>query len=107
MSVDEILARTPKHDLSGDRNVRILLKSDRRFVRIPVVEDDCNAGFGDTSLTALVNEILNETNGIENVGFTTAVEAGDRVERFVPNCLVSTLNHSQRILCQVQASAMT
>jgi hypothetical protein len=49
-------------------------------------------------LTALVDEVLevlradgahvrnteNKANGIEDVGFTRAVEAGDRVERFVP-----------------------
>lgn len=44
--------------LTGDGDLLAVLQPNRTFFTVGVVEDDCHAGFGDTSLTTLVDEIL-------------------------------------------------
>lgn len=58
MSIDQILARSSKHDLSGNADLLVLLETDWGVLLIGVVEYNRNTGFGDTCLTALVDEIL-------------------------------------------------
>jgi hypothetical protein len=56
--IDEVFARSAQHDLSGYRYLGMFLKADRALRFVAVVEYDCNARFGDTGLSALVDEIL-------------------------------------------------
>ena len=58
MAVDQVFARTAEYDLSGNRNRRIFLKTDGRFFRVAVIEDDGHTGLGHTRLSTFVNEIL-------------------------------------------------
>jgi hypothetical protein len=98
MAVNQIFARTAQDDLPGHGDIRIFLETDGGFGGIPVIEDNGHAGFGHTGLTALVDKILqvlrtnsahirdteDETDGVEDVRFTTAVKASDGVEGFIP-----------------------
>lgn len=98
MTVDEIFAGTTQNDLARNRYTAIFLKTNWRLGFIAIIEYDGHTGFRNTSLAALINEILevlgshgahirnteDEANGIEDVGFSTTVETGDGIERFVP-----------------------
>jgi hypothetical protein len=44
--------------LTGDRDLFTVLQPNRTLFTVRVVEDDGHAGFRDTGLTALVDEIL-------------------------------------------------
>ena len=75
--------------LSSDADLCIFFESDGRFPSVFVVEDDGDASFGDTSLTAFVNQILqilssdgahigdskNETYRIEDIRFAWSVQS--------------------------------
>jgi hypothetical protein len=85
--VNEVFAGPAENNLSRNGDGRIFFEPDWRFRGVPIVENDCHARFGNAGLTALVDEILeilrsnrahirdteDETDGVENVGFTTAV----------------------------------
>jgi hypothetical protein len=58
VSINEVFARSAQHDLPGHRNLRMLFESNGALRLVAVIEDDCDAGFGDTGLSALVDEIL-------------------------------------------------
>jgi hypothetical protein len=58
VAVDEVLGSSSKDDLSGDANGGIFFESDRRLLGFSVVENDRDAGFRDTGLSALVYQIL-------------------------------------------------
>lgn len=94
MAVDEIFACATEHDLASNRNVGVLLEANWRLRSVAVVEHNSHTGFGDTGLATLVDEVLevlrsngahvgnseNKANGVQNVGFTRAIEASNRVE---------------------------
>lgn len=44
--------------LTSDCDLLAVLQPDRTLFAVRIVEDDGHAGFGDTGLTALVDEIL-------------------------------------------------
>lgn len=81
-------------DLSGDGDFIVVLVTDGALFLVPIVKGDGDGGLGDSSLTALVDELLKvggphvtqvgdaqeEADGIQDVGLATAVEAGDGVE---------------------------
>lgn len=58
VAIYEILRCSAQHNLPRYRYLRILLKADGRFCLFPVVEYNCDARFGDSGLSALVDEIL-------------------------------------------------
>ena len=75
--------------LSSDADLCIFFESDGRFTSVFVVEDDGDARFGDTSLTAFVNQILqilrpdgahigdskDKTYRIEDIGFPRSIQS--------------------------------
>ena len=58
MAIDKVFAGPTKDYLPCDGDLSVLFKSDRRFDRVAVVEDNGYTGFCHTGLPALVNEIL-------------------------------------------------
>ncbi|KAK7262372.1 hypothetical protein RJT34_29941 [Clitoria ternatea] len=76
---------------------QIVFISERASSSIGVIEDDGDYGFGDSCLALFVDKFLkigspnllqvgdfeDEANGIKNVGFSKAVQAGDGVEEEV------------------------
>lgn len=58
MTVDEILGGATQDDLAGDADSRILLEPYRRFLGVPVVKDNRDAGLCDSCLAALVYQVL-------------------------------------------------
>jgi hypothetical protein len=62
VTIDEIFGRATKDDLPGNADSGIFLEPDGRPVLVSVVEDDCDTSFRDSSLTALVDQILQPHN---------------------------------------------
>lgn len=62
MAIDEVLAGATEDNLSSDGNLCILFEADGRLLLVAIVEDDGYASFGDTSLSALVNQVLNQVS---------------------------------------------
>ena len=58
VSIDEIFACAAKYDLARDRYLTIFFKSYGRLFLISIVEDNCNASFGDTSLASFIDQVL-------------------------------------------------
>jgi hypothetical protein len=58
VSIDEIFTSSSKHNLASYTDLRIFLKSDGRFLLVPVVEDDCDAGLSYSGLPTFVDEVL-------------------------------------------------
>ena len=58
VTIDEVLACATKNDLAGYRDFRILLEAYRALLFVLVVENDSHARFGNSSLSALIYEIL-------------------------------------------------
>jgi hypothetical protein len=101
VSIDQVFARAAQHDLARDADRCIVLEADRRFWLVAIVEDECHRGFGDARLATLVDEVTGaaagaqefeasdsqtEADGVEDVGFSGSVQAGDRIEGRVPAC---------------------
>lgn len=98
VAIDQVFRRAPQHDLSRYRDGGVFLEADGRSLLVFVVEHNGDAGLCHAGLAALVDEILevlradggevgdaeDEADGVEDVGFSGAVEAGDGVEGFVP-----------------------
>lgn len=92
--IDQIFALPPDQNLPRHIHLLALLIAHGTAGLVLVVKDDGDGGLVDTGLTLLVDqfgevagadlgEILdseNEADGIEDVGFSGAVEAGDGVE---------------------------
>ena len=80
-AVDEVLVLAANDDLPGDGDLIIVLVTKRRLFLVSVVKCDGDGGFGDSSLTVLVDQLLEvgssdvaqvsnakkETDGIQNV----------------------------------------
>lgn len=58
VTIDKVFGGTAEDNLSGDADGGIFLEADRGFLFIPVVEDNGYTSFCYSSLTALVDEIL-------------------------------------------------
>ena len=58
VAVDEVLGCSSKNDLSCNTNGGIFFEPDRRLLSFSIVENNCDAGFCDTSLTALIYQVL-------------------------------------------------
>lgn len=83
--------------LPSNRNLGVLLKSNRCLCFIAIVEDDRDTGFRHSSLASLVDQVLeirgsdgrqvrdpeHEADRVENVGFPRSIEASNRVERWI------------------------
>lgn len=58
MAIDQVFTRSSQHNLSGDTDLRIFLKSDGGLLLVAIVENDCYASFRYSGLSTLVYEIL-------------------------------------------------
>ena len=58
VAIDQVFARASQHNLSGDADLGIFLKSNGRLLLVTVVEDDRYTGLCDSGLSTLVDEIL-------------------------------------------------
>lgn len=57
-AVDEVFAGAAQDDLSRYRDFIVLLEANGAILLVAIVEDDGNAGLGDSSLSALVDKFL-------------------------------------------------
>lgn len=97
MAIDEVFVPSTNYNLAGDGDFGRVLVAERGACAVGVVEDDGDGGLGDPGLALLVDELLerggahlaevgdaeHEADGVEDVGFAGAVEAGDGVEQRV------------------------
>ena len=58
VAVDQVFACAAEHDLSSDADLRVFFESDGGLLLVAVVEDNCDACFRYSSLSALVYKIL-------------------------------------------------
>ncbi len=58
VAIDEVFACAAEYDLARDRYLTIFFEPNGRLFLIPVVEDNCDAGFSDTGLTSFVDQVL-------------------------------------------------
>jgi hypothetical protein len=59
VAVDQVFACAAENDLSSDADLRIFFESDWGLLLVAVIEDDCDACFRYSGLSALVYEVLN------------------------------------------------
>ena len=58
VAIYEVFACAAEYDLARDRYLAIFFEPNGRFFLIPIVEDNCNASFSDTSLASFVDQVL-------------------------------------------------
>ena len=58
VAIDEVFACAAEYDLPRDRYLAIFFEPNRGLFLIPIVEDNCNASFSDTSLASFVDQVL-------------------------------------------------
>lgn len=100
VAIQQVLADVAHADLSSHSDLRDVFKPHGRFRTIGVVKDNRDTCSSHTCLTAFIDQIhqvvrtdrrhlsdtKHETDGVEDVGFTGAVETRDGVEGRVPSC---------------------
>ena len=83
-TVDEVLVLAANDDLPGDGDLVIMLVTERRLLLVSVVKCDGDSGLGDSSLTVLVDKLLEvgrsdmaqvgdteeETDGVQDITFS-------------------------------------
>lgn len=55
MPIDKIFTGTAQYNLPCHRDLRIFFEPNGRLLLVTIIEDDCNAGLGDTGLASLVD----------------------------------------------------
>ena len=58
VAINEVFACAAEYDLARDRYLSIFFEPNGRLFLIPIVEDNCNASFGDTGLASFVDQVL-------------------------------------------------
>ncbi len=93
-AIDEILRLPSQQNLSSNRNFGALFITNWGGRFVFVVEDNCNTGLCNSSLTLLVDKLRqiscsnlaqicnsqNEANRIKNIGFSGTIQTRNRVE---------------------------
>jgi len=58
MSIDKVLARSTKYDLSCDGDLRVFFEADGTLLLVAIIEYYCDTCLCYSSLPALVDEVL-------------------------------------------------
>jgi hypothetical protein len=82
VSIDQVLAGSPQHNLPSNTDLGIFLESDGRLLLVAVIENYCNAGLGNAGLPTLVNKIL----CLVNMGARTTTALNIHLEILRSDC---------------------